>query len=143
MLICPCLDDRHSTASSRAITDARTWNHASSVRCWAMYLGDGHDGDVSPYAAPSRAEDLTDLPSTYLSIGDLDLMRDETIEYATRLTRAGVPTELHLYPGAFHGFEERAPAARISVDSREDQIRALRRALRPVGTHLEVGHARA
>jgi acetyl esterase/lipase len=124
-----CIDDRHVTQSSHEITDPQTWNRQNSLDAWRAYLGHEPGGDVSPYAAPGRAEDLSSLPPAYMCVGQLDLVRDENVEYASRLLKAGVPTELHVYPGAFHGFEDVAPLARVSVDAIDDRDRALRRAL--------------
>lgn len=120
----PCLDDRHETASSREITDRGTWNRDASVLSWRSYLGGS--STVEPYAAPARATDLSGLPATFLSIGQLEVARDETVEYARRLAEAGVPTELHVYPGAPHGFEVKAPHADVSQQSLRAQLRALR-----------------
>ena len=126
-----CLDDRHITSSSQETTDARTWNRAVSSKAWEAYLGTKREGDISPYAAPIRATNLAGLPPTYMMIGTLDLMRDENIEYANRLMQAGVPTELHVYPGAFHGFDLLVPNASVSKRAVEDYISALKRALNP------------
>src|SRR5262249_983223 len=123
-----CLDDRHITQSSHEVTDPRCWNRAISLDAWQAYLGP-ESAEVSQYAAPARAEDLSRLPPAYLMVGALDLMRDENVEYASRLVKAGVPTELHLVPGAFHGFEAIVPMAAVSRDAVELQDRALRRAL--------------
>jgi acetyl esterase/lipase len=71
--------------------------------CWAAYLGPRTGGDVPPTAAPSRAEDLSGLAPAFLAIGDVDGFLDESVDYARRLSRAGVPTELHVYPGVIHG----------------------------------------
>jgi acetyl esterase/lipase len=128
--ICACLDDRHTTPSSQAIGDPRTWNRARALRAWAAYLGAERD-DISPLAAPARADDLAGLPPTFMTVGDLDLVRDENLDYARRLVEAGVPTELHLYAGAFHGFELIAPAARLSQAATTALNDALRRALHP------------
>ena len=57
---------------------------------------------VSPYAAPARATDLTGLPPALVTAYELDALRDEDIAYAQRLMSSGVPTELHVYRGAFH-----------------------------------------
>ena len=76
-----------------------------------------------------NAADLSGLPPAYLCIGELDLMRDENIEYATRLMQAGVPTELHVYPGAFHGFEGLVPNAAVSVRAVNEYTEALKRGL--------------
>lgn len=80
---------------------------------------------VSPYAAPARAEDLAGLPDTYLDVGDLDIFRNEDVAYATRLADAGVPTELHVYPGCPHAFEALAPDAPVSRRVISDRIRRL------------------
>lgn len=81
---------------------------------------------VSPYAAPARAADLSDLPDTYLDVGDLDIFRNEDIAYACRLADAGVPTELHVYPGCPHAFEALARNAGISQRAISDRVRRLR-----------------
>src|SRR6266700_4525201 len=124
-----CLDDRHITPSSQVITDPRVWNRDISLKAWKLYLGDSQQGEVSPYAAPTRAKDLSGLPPAYICIGEADLMRDENIEYAMRLMQAGVSTELHIYPGAFHGFDVMVPTAAISQRAASEYTDALKRAL--------------
>ena len=130
LLIYPMIDDRNVTPASYAITDPRMWNRESNRLAWKAYLGrDGGGADVSPYAAAARATDLTGLPPAYIPVGALDLFVDENIEYAQRLNQAGVPTELHVYPGAFHGFDVFAPSARVSKQFKAERDDALRRAL--------------
>ena len=130
LLIYPMIDDRNATPASHTITDPRVWNRESNGLGWKAYLGrDGGGADVSPYAAASRATDLTNLPPAYIPVGALDLFVDENIEYAQRLIQAGVPTELHVYPGAFHGFDLFAPHAAVSKQFKADRDNALKRAL--------------
>src|SRR5215471_14697199 len=130
LLIYPMIDDRNATPASYAITDLRVWNRESNRLGWKAYLGrDGGGAEVSPYAAAARATDLTNLPPAYIPVGALDLFVDENIEYAQRLVQAGVPTELHVYPGAFHGFDLFAPSAAVSKQFKADRDHALRRAL--------------
>lgn len=130
LLIYPMIDDRNVTPASYAITDPRMWNRESNRLGWKAYLGrDGGGADVSPYAAAARANDLTNLPPAYIPVGALDLFVDENIEYAQRLIQAGVPTELHVYPGAFHGFDLFAPSAMVSKQFKADRDNALKRAL--------------
>ncbi len=71
-------------------------------------------GEVPAYAAPARATDLSGLPPSWIATAELDLFRDEDVEYARRLLEAGVPTELHVYPGGVHGFDLFAPAAALT-----------------------------
>jgi acetyl esterase/lipase len=94
LLDCPMLDDLH------------VWNRESNTFGWRSYLGALYGRDDVPYhAAPARAEDLSGAPPAFICVGDLDGFRDEDIDYALRLTHAGVPTELHVYSGAPHGFQ--------------------------------------
>ena len=71
---------------------------------WNAYLGEDRT-NVSPYAAPARADELGGLPPTYVMTAELDPLRDEGVEYAMRLLHAGVSVELHQFAGAFHGFD--------------------------------------
>jgi acetyl esterase/lipase len=114
LLIYPMLDDRELTVSSRAVTDPRVWNHESNRIGWSAYLGDLGPEAVPAYAAPARATDLSGLPPTWLATAELDLFRDEDLDYARRLLEAGVPTELHVYPGGVHGFDLFAPDAGVT-----------------------------
>ena len=103
LLEIPELDDRLETPSMRAFTDTPLWNRPNAEWSWHHYLGPAHGGDVSAYAAPSRAKDLSDLPPAYVSTMEFDPLRDEGILYAMGLLQAGVSVELHSYAGTFHG----------------------------------------
>jgi acetyl esterase/lipase len=133
-LIYPMLDDRNVTPSSHAITDSRVWNRDSNLHGWRAYLGvePGSEG-VSFYASPARAGDLSGLPPAYIQVGSRDLFLDEDMIYAQRLLQAGVPVELHVYPGVFHGSEGGVPDAAVSVRMVAERQDALRRALFPAG----------
>lgn len=101
----PVLDDRLDTPSMCAFTDTPLWNRPNAEFSWDCYLGPGVRGtdSVSPYAAPARMTDLASLPPAYISVMEFDPLRDEGIAYAQALLAAGVPVELHLFPGTFHG----------------------------------------
>jgi acetyl esterase/lipase len=132
LLICPMLDDRNITPSSHEITDIGVWDRDMNISGWTALLGDRRGTDeVSPYAAPARMSDLTGLPATFIDVGALEVFRDEDVDYALRLMRAGVPTELHVYAGAYHGWDGFAPTARVSQAAAAARIAALRRALLP------------
>jgi acetyl esterase/lipase len=97
------LDDRQTTPSSQA-EGLIIWSGESNTFGWKSYLGELYGRDDVPYlAAPARAADLSGLPEAYVCVGGADGFRDEDIHYAMRLYGAGVPTELHVYPGAPHG----------------------------------------
>jgi acetyl esterase/lipase len=125
----PELDDRLDTWSMRHFVDTPVWNRGNAVLSWRYYLGDEHDGEVSAYAAPARATDLSGLPPAYVSTMEFDPLRDEGILYALELLRAGVSVELHHYPGTFHG-SGAVVTAGVSRRAAEEMIGAVRRGLR-------------
>lgn len=113
VLECPMIDDRLHTPSSN-IDRLQVWSRESNVYGWSAYLGERYGtDDVPATAAPARAEDLAGLPPAIVCVGGADGFRDEDTLYALRLMQAGVPTELHVYPGAPHGAHivPHAPAA--------------------------------
>jgi acetyl esterase/lipase len=126
MPIYPMIDDRNETPSSHEITDIGIWDRSANIEAWQWYLG---SGEPDQYAAPARAEDLAGLPATFIDVGTVDLFRDEDIAFATRLMQAGVPTELHVNPGAYHAAEMLAPEAPLSERIWARRIEALRSAL--------------
>jgi acetyl esterase/lipase len=132
LLIYPMLDHRNETVSSQAIADTRVWNRSANLAGWAAYLGEGvggANGEVSPYASPSVAADLSGLPPAYINVGEFDMFLDEDVAYATELMRAGVAAELHVYPGAFHGSNGFVSESPVSQRWAADEEAALRAAL--------------
>ena len=120
----PMLDDRQITPSSRR-DDLPVWTRPSNRFGWQSYLGDLYGRDDVPYtAAPARAIDLSGLPPALVTVGAVDGFRDESVEYAMRLAGADVPTELHVYPGACHGYQvaEDAPVAKRAARDRDDWL---------------------
>ena len=129
LLDCPMLDDRQHTFSSQQ-SGLAVWSRESNTYGWRSYLGDLYGTDDIPYtAAPARAEDLTGLPPAFISVGTVDGFLDEDVDYALRLNHAGVPTELHLYPGACHGYQM-AVDSEIARQSARDAQDWLRRQIR-------------
>jgi len=130
-LIYPMIDDRTgSRADPHPYVGEFVWTPQRNNFGWASLLGvePGSDG-VSPYAAAARAEKLEGLPPTYIATGSLDLFLEEDLEFARRLLRAGVPVELHVYPGGFHGFQWETKAD-ISITAKRDTFAALAKAIR-------------
>jgi acetyl esterase/lipase len=130
LLIYPMLDDRTVTrAEPHPYAGEFVWDAKSNHFGWHSLLGHdpGKEG-VSHYAAAARTESVAGLPPTFISVGALDIFLDEDIDYAKRLLAAGVPTELHVYPGAYHGFDV-AFDADVTKRFRRDAVEALKRAL--------------
>jgi acetyl esterase len=118
----PGLDDRQETWSQRNFTDT-PWCYRDKVAAvWRHYLG---SAPATQYAAPARAAELSGLPPAYIAAAEFDPNRDEDIEYAQRLLKAGVQVELHQWPGTFHGSQ-----VILSADVSQRQLAALAGALR-------------
>lgn len=117
MLMYPMLDDRDDTVSTAQIDGAGMWDRGSNRTGWTSLLGDrrGTD-DVSIYAAPARATDLSGLPPTFIDCGSAEVFRDEDVAYATRIWAAGGQAELHVWPGGFHAFDAFAPHTALAKD---------------------------
>ncbi|MFD3614617.1 alpha/beta hydrolase [Streptomyces sp. NPDC058676] len=130
LLLCPMLDDRNDTPSSHQMAGLGVWDRTANETGWGALLGEARGGpDVSAYAAPARAEDLSGLPPAFLDVGSAETFRDEVVTYASRLWQAGGVAELHVWPGGFHGFDGFAPQAALSQTARAAQSTWLRRLL--------------
>lgn len=130
LLIYPMIDDSNVEQAGPGVADAPLWTRANNLVGWRSYLGqEPGSEDVSLYAAPTRAEDVSGLPPTYIGVGTPDLFRDEDIVYAQRLMQAGVPTELHVYADGFHGFDGFAVESDAAQRFTAEYTRLLSRAL--------------
>lgn len=130
LLACPMLDDRNDTPSSHQMAGIGAWDRTSNNTGWTALLGAqrGSD-DVSAYAAPARAEDLSGLPPLFIDVGSAETFRDEVVAYAARFWQAGGDAELHVWPGGFHGFDALVPQAALSQQARAARLAWLRKRL--------------
>ncbi|MEN0066758.1 MAG: alpha/beta hydrolase fold domain-containing protein [Myxococcota bacterium] len=123
----PVTDDRMQTGSMLAFDDTPNWTRTANTHMWKNYLGETWGTETDPRAAPLRAEDLSDLPPTYIWTAEFDPLRDEGIALAQRLMADGVPVELHHFAGSFHGFDQ-VPDGSLAARSRHEQVQVLRAA---------------
>ena len=132
-LLQPMLDDRAEPPErAHPYAGEFIWTRAQNHFGWSALLGHEPGGeDVSPYAAAARASCLAGLPPAFIAVGALDLFVEENLEYARRLIRDGVPTELHVFPGACHAFQFLAPHSVVARLHDQHLIAALRRAMAP------------
>jgi len=116
VLVYPMLDDRsHLDGAAPPHIGTHVWTRASNRFGWKCYLGMEPGGPEAPAgAALARETDIAGLPPTWIGVGGLDLFVTENIAFAERLMAAGVPTELLVVPGAYHGFNRSAPKAAVS-----------------------------
>lgn len=127
LLMWPMLDDRNDSVSAHQVDGVGIWDRTSNETGWTALLGErrGTD-DVSIYAAPARATDLTGLPPAYIEAGSVEVFRDEAIAFANRMWDAGGSAELHIWAGGFHGFQTIVPSATVSqraVQTRDAWVR--------------------
>lgn len=108
LLLEPELDARLATRSMRNGTDTPIWYLDNAIRSWKYYLA---GQELTPFASPATASSLAGLPRTYLTVNQCDPLRDEGLEYAWRLMEDDVTTELHMWPGTYHGFMAVSSAA--------------------------------
>jgi acetyl esterase/lipase len=126
ILLMPMLDDRTRTPDPQIASNV-LWSYDDSATAWPALLGDAAGGpDVPPTAAPARLEDATGLPPAYIEVGQIDVFRDEDLAYATKLSRAGVPVEFHLHPGAPHEFDSIAFESDVARRAIADRVRVLK-----------------
>ncbi|KAF2214946.1 hypothetical protein CERZMDRAFT_110484 [Cercospora zeae-maydis SCOH1-5] len=121
ILIYPMLDDTNTDPSSLAhipIAPFLLWKMEDNITAWEALLGKqtSSSDSIPPTHAPARStvEEAQGLPSAYIDVGELDLFREEALQYASLLGRAGVSCEFHLLPGFPHGFESLAPNSEIT-----------------------------
>ncbi|MGY6653358.1 alpha/beta hydrolase [Amycolatopsis sp. TRM77291] len=110
LLLCPMIDSRNDSASTVEFAEHGVWGRAANDFGWRSLL----NGQTSPYAVPATAADLAGLPPAFIEVGAAEIFRDEDVDYARRLWRAGVPTELHVWAGAYHGFDRIAPDSEVT-----------------------------
>jgi acetyl esterase/lipase len=127
LLAYPMLDDRSGAGPQNP--NYRLWSLKSNRFGWASYLGNANP----QVAVPARRDDLAGLPPAWIGVGTNDLFHDEDLAYAERLTAAGVPCDVEVVPGAFHGFDQVVPKTAVSRAFFASQCAALRTALAPKG----------
>lgn len=126
ILLMPMLDDRNTTPDPELVPYA-AWSYDDNTTGWQATLGAAAGGpDVPAYAAPARLDDAAGLPPAYIEVGQLDIFRDEDLDYARLLSRAGVEVEFHLHPGVPHEFDQIAFDTDVARRATADRVRILR-----------------
>jgi acetyl esterase/lipase len=127
ILMYPMIDDSNvGRQDDRLRKFLLLWNEIDNRTAWTALLGDTFGTDaVSPYAAPIRARDLSELPSTYIDMGGLDMFRDEGIAYVQKLLKVNVQVECHVFAGVPHAWEILAPEITVSQQAFSSRKRAM------------------
>ncbi len=131
LLMYPMLDYKNTMPLVEGEEDTYIWCKANNIFGWTSYLGHSpQEGNAPKYASALHTENLEGLPPAMILVGGIDLFVEEDIEYAKRLNNAGVSTELHVYPGGFHGFEGVAPNIPISQQFQKDLMAGIQAAFK-------------
>jgi acetyl esterase len=117
------LDDR-ATASKAEFGSTPGFDGVAAELMWRHYLG---GAAPSAAAVPGRSLQMIGAASTFITCSELDPLRDEALEYARQLMRAGVRTDLHIFGGTCHGFDSLCPDWEVSKALATMQAQALRR----------------
>jgi acetyl esterase/lipase len=126
IMIYPMLDDRN-TITDETLAPFAIWTYDYNFTGWNALLDkDLGTDNVSPSAAPSRAKNLTGVAPAYIEVGELDIFRNEDIEYARRIACAGISMELHVHPNAPHAFDLIAPHSDLVQRCMADRARVLK-----------------
>jgi acetyl esterase/lipase len=128
LLIYPVIDNQTSSPSIQQYFHAEPWDGERTQKMWREYLRNT-SGEVSAYASPARARDLSDIPPTYIMTAECDPLRDEALIFAQRLLHDGVTVELHHFSRTYHGFDVVAPGSRLSELALNEQVKFLQREL--------------
>ncbi|MGH9043553.1 MAG: alpha/beta hydrolase [Acidimicrobiales bacterium] len=130
LLDVPMLDDRNETPSSYQYDGFGIWDRQTNLFAWECVLGEERGGpEVSPYAAPARAKDLSKLPPAYIGVGSAEVFRDEAVEFASKIWAAGGECELHVWNGAFHAYSMVAQNTKLAEASSAARTAWMRRML--------------
>lgn len=126
----PVLDDRvadHCRPGHSMEGLSPTWSREDTRAAWRHYLGS--DRQIAPYAVPARTQDLRGLCPAHISVAEYDVLRDEALDYATRLWESGVPVTVDRTAGTVHGFDGLMPESAVAQRAIARQVSALASAL--------------
>ncbi|KAJ5815253.1 hypothetical protein N7474_007030 [Penicillium riverlandense] len=129
MLLTPMLDDCGSTVSAKQFHTGVPWCGVTNLDAWDMVLGKRRGRpDVTHLEAPARAMDLSNLPAAFIDVGECEVFRDEAVAYASKMWECGSTAELHVWPGAYHGFDIVAPdtpLAKVAIETKKAWIKRM------------------
>lgn len=128
VLVYPWVDDRMDSLSIQQYGDILPVTKENLVHAGDLAWGVNRE-HANMYTAPMRATDLSGLPPTWIDVGEADVVRDQDIAYAAALWRDGVSTELHVWPGCWHGFDLFVPEAPVSQQAKATRVEWLRKLL--------------
>jgi acetyl esterase len=124
LLVYPVTDTAMDTPSWAAYGTGLGLDASGMAMFMDLYRADADPAD--PRLAPLRAPDLSGAAPATVITAEYDILRDEGEAYARRLAEAGVPVELHRFPGTVHSFFLLPEIFDAGVEARALAVRRLR-----------------
>ncbi|KAF4454197.1 hypothetical protein F53441_3197 [Fusarium austroafricanum] len=139
MLYSPLLDDRCESLADQQFEFGNPASTAWLRAIWDLILGDARGSEgVTPYQAPARETDLSNLPPAYIDAGECEVFRDVAVAYATNMWRCGSTCELHIWAGAWHGFDmiddPQVPLIHMANQAKANWFKRVMKTEAPAGT---------
>jgi acetyl esterase len=125
LLIYPCTAPEPETRSHKLFAEGHLLTRKTITWFYAQYLRNSRDTQDFRFG-PLIADDLAGVPPAFVLVAGYDPLRDEGVQYATRLVEAGIDVTFVNMAGMIHGFYIMLGA----VDAASDAIRQSGVALR-------------
>mmetsp|Transcript_9304 Transcript_9304/g.13994 ORF Transcript_9304/g.13994 Transcript_9304/m.13994 type:complete len:338 (+) Transcript_9304:41-1054(+) len=102
----PVTDYSMSTKSYEEFENGPGLTKANMKSFWEAYLEYPEMNKYDVLAAPDIAtkEEVKYFPPSFVALAESDLLRDEGMNFASKLEEAGVDASLKVYPDTVHGF---------------------------------------
>ena len=104
LLVYPVTDNHSERYQSVKEYPDAAWPAGANRSMWRLMFEKGTFG-MENYAAPMNMEDFSELPQAYVEPQEIDILRDEAIAYGEKLKAAGIPVEINVIKGSYHGVE--------------------------------------
>lgn len=115
MPLYPMLDNLDTKTSAN--NHGKVWNTRRNHIAWRLYLRKNAKKVVSPYAAPARQTDYSNLPPAYTFVGNGEPFYSETCTYIENLQKAGIDAQMDVYESDMHAFDMLKPELQVSKEA--------------------------
>ncbi|KAG2060580.1 lipase/ esterase, partial [Suillus hirtellus] len=131
LLIMPVTDNTASVADERYPSWKECQNTVWLCEGRMMWFRNMYLPDPATWAEPDNspifASDalLAKVPPAFVSVCELDILRDEGLAYGEKLKSLGVKVEAKVYPGASHQILGMDAALKVGQQQADDAIKAV------------------
>jgi acetyl esterase len=122
LLFYPAIDPAMGSSSYAEFAEGYLLTESAMSYYWQAYRGDTDGTD--PTFALSRATRFVDFPPTVIATAGFDPLRDEGVDFASRLVSSGVPTTYLPFPSLIHGWLDQTDRIHAAAIARDHTIAA-------------------